>query len=105
MKYYKSMDIKLYPLIQVVLEKNIGSTLLFFSRRNSFEIDMVNIFRPAKFCPSITKEAIKVGVKTIWMQLGIISEEAIELANKIIKMSFLINVLKWNIQDYQVPLV
>ena len=39
---------------------------------------MVNIFRGSEYCPSITKEAIKIGVNTIWMQLGIKSEEALD---------------------------
>ena len=43
---------------------------------------MVNIFRGSEYCPSITKEAIKIGVNTIWMQLGIKSEEALELGKK-----------------------
>ena len=43
---------------------------------------MVNIFRVSEYCPSITKEAIKIEVNTIWMQLGIKSEEALELGKK-----------------------
>lgn len=42
--------------------------------------DMVNIFRRAEDTPAIVEEAHKVGAKTVWLQLGIWSEEAAKLA-------------------------
>jgi hypothetical protein len=47
-----------------------------------FAIDMVNIFRPAKDCPDIVKSAISIGAKSVWLQLGIMSEEAKELVEQ-----------------------
>ena len=43
-------------------------------------IDIVNIFRPSEFITPIVQEAIKIGAKVIWMQLGIINEEAAQIA-------------------------
>ncbi|MDE2464253.1 MAG: CoA-binding protein [Alphaproteobacteria bacterium] len=47
-------------------------------------IDMVDIFRGADAAPGIVREAIaekvRLGIKVIWMQLGVISEEAAALA-------------------------
>lgn len=42
--------------------------------------DMVDVFRRAEDCPDIAREAIDVGAKTLWLQLGIVSDEAAELA-------------------------
>jgi len=47
-------------------------------------VDMVDIFRTSDAAPGIVKEALaekdRLGIKTIWMQLGVISEEAAGLA-------------------------
>jgi predicted CoA-binding protein len=39
-------------------------------------IDVVDIFRRSEAVPEIVEEAIKVGAKTVWMQMGVIHEEA-----------------------------
>src|SRR5260370_13233801 len=39
-------------------------------------IDIVNIFRRSEFVPEIVDAAIRVGPKAVWMQEGIIHEEA-----------------------------
>ncbi|MBU6445076.1 MAG: CoA-binding protein [Alphaproteobacteria bacterium] len=49
-------------------------------------IDMVDIFRSSDAAPGIVREALKekdrLGLKTIWMQLGVVSEEAEKLARE-----------------------
>ena len=39
-------------------------------------IDMVDIFRRSEYVPSVVEEAIQVGAKYIWMQDGVINEDA-----------------------------
>ena len=48
----------------------------------SGKIDMVDVFRTEDAVIGVTKEAIEIGAKVLWTQLGIISEEASELAKK-----------------------
>lgn len=43
-------------------------------------VDMVNIFRKAEDCPAIAEEAIRIGAKSLWLQLGIVSDTCSELA-------------------------
>jgi predicted CoA-binding protein len=39
-------------------------------------VDIVDIFRRAEFVPEIVDAAIRIGAKCVWMQEGIIHEEA-----------------------------
>ena len=43
-------------------------------------VDVVNIFRRSELVPPIVEAAIRVGAKTIWMQEGVIHEEAAQRA-------------------------
>ena len=44
------------------------------------EIDLVDVFRRAEDCPAVAREAVAVGAKVLWLQLGISSREAAEIA-------------------------
>jgi uncharacterized protein len=39
-------------------------------------VDIVNIFRRSEFVPEIVEAAIRKGAKVIWMQEGVVHEEA-----------------------------
>ncbi len=43
-------------------------------------VDIVCIFRPSHDVPFIVNEAIKIGIKAVWMQLGIVHNEAAKIA-------------------------
>ena len=43
-------------------------------------VDVVDIFRRSQEVPAIVAEAIKIGAKAIWMQKGVVSEEAASMA-------------------------
>jgi uncharacterized protein len=43
-------------------------------------VDVVEVFRPAEEAPQIAREAVKAGAKVLWLQLGIESEEARQVA-------------------------
>jgi len=43
-------------------------------------VDLVDIFRRGEETPTIVKEAIQIGAKYIWLQDGIVSQEAYDLA-------------------------
>ena len=39
-------------------------------------VDLVNVFRQARFVPEIVEAAIRIGAKGVWMQEGVVHEEA-----------------------------
>jgi len=45
-------------------------------------VDVVNIFRRSEEVLPVIKDAIAIGAKAIWMQQGIVNDEAAELARK-----------------------
>ena len=43
-------------------------------------VDIVDVFRPAEEAEGIARQAVDIGAKTLWLQLGISSAQARELA-------------------------
>lgn len=44
------------------------------------DVDMVNVFRPSEDAPAIAEQAVAIGAKVFWLQLGLSSIEAREIA-------------------------
>jgi len=45
-------------------------------------IELVDVFRRPEFCADVVREAIAVGAKGVWLQSGIVSDAARELAGR-----------------------
>ncbi|MNP83846.1 hypothetical protein D3C76_1829090 [compost metagenome] len=45
-------------------------------------VDIVNVFRRSEQTPPVAEEAVKIGARVLWLQLGIASDEAYEIASK-----------------------
>jgi uncharacterized protein len=43
-------------------------------------IDLVDVFRRVDACPDVAREAADVGAKALWLQLGLVSAEARQIA-------------------------
>lgn len=42
--------------------------------------DIVDVFRRAEETPAVAEDAVRVGAKVLWLQLGVVNERATELA-------------------------
>lgn len=45
-------------------------------------VDIVNVFRRPEHTPPIAEDAVAIGAKALWLQLGIVNEEAARIANE-----------------------
>jgi hypothetical protein len=46
------------------------------------QIDVVDCFRRKEFIPALADEAIAIGARALWMQLGIVNQEAADKAEQ-----------------------
>lgn len=46
------------------------------------QIEIVDVFRKAEDIPPVAEEAVQIGAKVLWVQLGLTSDKACEVANK-----------------------
>jgi len=69
-KYPEILGEKSYPSLSAI-PPEIAAT-----------IDLVDVFRKPADTPDIAREAVALGAKTLWLQIGVINEEAREIAEK-----------------------
>jgi predicted CoA-binding protein len=75
------------PFADEILGEKSYKSLLDIPPEIQKRIEIVDVFRPAKDVPPIVAQAIKLKQMfgkpyVVWMQLGIVNEEAAELAEK-----------------------
>ena len=64
-KYTEILGEKCYPDLKSIPEK----------------VDMVDVFRKSADCAPIAKEAVSIGAKVVWLQLGVENDEAKAIAD------------------------
>ena len=79
--YLKENGYKVIP-VNLEAEEILGEAC--YSRLSSIPetVDVVDIFRRAEDVPAIVEEAIKIGARAIWMQEGVINEQAVTRAKE-----------------------
>lgn len=78
-KYLKDHGYKIIPVNpgqKEILGEKCYPSLLDIPEK----VDVVDIFRKPEEVPPIVEDAIKIGAKVIWMQIGVINEEAAKRA-------------------------
>jgi predicted CoA-binding protein len=74
-KYLQSQGYRIIP-VNPMIEETLGEKSYPDLKSVPEHIDMVDIFRRSELVPPVVDEAIDVGVKYIWMQDGVINQEA-----------------------------
>jgi predicted CoA-binding protein len=64
------------PFVDSVLGEKSYKTLL----EVPFSVEVVVVFRPSPEAAAVAKDAVAIGAKALWLQQGIVSEEARQIA-------------------------
>jgi predicted CoA-binding protein len=83
MKYLQDKGYRVLPVNpaaagQVILGEKVHASL----RDIPDKVDMVDVFRASEHVPPIADDAIAIGAKILWMQLGVRNDTAAETAEK-----------------------
>lgn len=80
-EYLQKQGYRIIP-VNPVMEKDkaLGEQVYESLKDIPVPVDVVDIFRRPEHIPPIVDEAIEIGAKAVWMQLGIRNEEAAEKA-------------------------
>ena len=73
--YLQSQGYRIIP-VNPRLSEVLGEKAYPSLREIPVPVDVVEIFRRAEDVPPVVEEAIAIGAKIVWMQVGIINQEA-----------------------------
>src|SRR6476646_6965637 len=83
MKYLQGKGYRVIPVNPGIAGQMLLGETAYASLRDIPEpVDMVDVFRPARDAPAIVDDAIAIGAKVVWMQLGIRNDEAAAIAER-----------------------
>jgi hypothetical protein len=83
MKYLKQKGFRVIPVNPGQAGKEILGERVYASLAEIKEpVDIVDIFRASNAALGITREAIAIGARVVWMQLGVRNDEAAQLAEQ-----------------------
>jgi predicted CoA-binding protein len=66
------------PNEQEVLGEQVYASLLEIPEE--IHVDVVDVFRRAEHTPEVARDAVAIGARVLWLQEGIVSEEAARIA-------------------------
>jgi len=66
------------PKYKEILGERCHASLLDIPEK----VDMVDVFRRTDDVPPIARQAVEIGAKTLWQQLGVVSDEADRIARE-----------------------
>jgi predicted CoA-binding protein len=67
------------PNEQEVLGEQVYASLLDIPKE--IHVDVVDVFRRAEHTPEVARDAVAIGARVLWLQEGIVSEEAARIAS------------------------
>ena len=77
MKYLQAKGFRVIPVNpRAVGEEILGEPVAASLTDITVPVDMVDVFRASDAAPAIVEEAIRIGAKAVWMQIGVRHDEA-----------------------------
>ena len=83
MKYMQDYGFKVYPVNPSAKgEKILGEEVYAKVTDINKNVDIVDVFRPSSEAYEIAEDAVKIGAKVLWLQLGIRDQKAKKLVEE-----------------------
>ena len=83
MKYMQDYGFKVYPVNPSAKgEKILGEEVYAKVTDINKNVDIVDVFRPSSEAYGIAEDAVKIGAKVLWLQLGIRDQKAKKLVEE-----------------------
>ncbi len=83
MRYMQDYGFKVYPVNPSAKgEKILGEKVYAKVSDINKDIDIVDVFRPSSEAYGIAEDAVKIGAKVLWLQLGIRDQKAKKLVEE-----------------------
>jgi len=83
MNYMQDYGFKVYPVNPSAEGEKIHGEIVYAKITDiNKNIDIVDVFRPSEEVYGIAKDAVKIGAKVLWLQLGIRDENAKKLVEE-----------------------
>lgn len=77
MKYLQKHGFRVVPVNPGLAGQTLNGEICYESLSAIPDaIDLVDIFRRSEECPALAEEAAAIGAKSLWLQIGVISEQA-----------------------------
>jgi predicted CoA-binding protein len=80
MRYLLAAGYRVIPVRPRDCEEILGVPCVTSLAEIEEPIDLVDVFRRPEYTPGVAREAVAAGAKALWLQLGVVSDEARRIA-------------------------
>lgn len=80
MRYLLGQGYRVIPVRPRDCEEVLGIPCVASLAEIDAPIDLVDVFRRSEHAPGLAREAVAAGAKALWLQMGVVSEEARRIA-------------------------
>jgi predicted CoA-binding protein len=80
-RYLQRLGLRVVP-VNPNINETLGERSYASLREIPFPVDAVDVFRRPTAVPEIAEDAVAIGAKALWLQLGVINREGAEIARR-----------------------
>jgi uncharacterized protein len=82
MAYLLEAGYDVIPVRPADCDEVLGVPCVTSLRELDRPVDLVDVFRRPEFTPAVARDAVAIGAKALWLQMGIVSAEARHIAEQ-----------------------